>query len=323
MTVRRAFQAECCRPLIAPLPPACWCRVAWKRRSRRDTIAMCDRIGLSAKISKSCGGDGGTMLNIRDTNRLTLRVAGLGLAACFGLGLAISTSAHGKEFESGVKWLEPKVIEPGAKCGDAPSDAIILFDGKDLSKWEGADKWEVHDGYATGHGHDIKTKEAFGDCQLHIEWATPSTVSGSGQGRGNSGVYLMEKYEVQILDSYGNKTYFDGQAGRIYKQHPPMVNCCRKPGEWQSYDIVFNAPRFGEGGRLVKPGYVTVLQNGVLIQNHTELLGSTFYDQPPKYEPHPPKGRILLQYHHNAVRFRNIWIREIHEPPIANEHASK
>jgi hypothetical protein len=262
------------------------------------------------------------MFGIREGNQAARTVATrVALFAC--VAFATSTSAFAKEYESGIKWLEPKVIEPGEKCGDPPSDAVILFDGKDLSKWVGGDKWEVRDGYAIGHGHDIKTKEAFGDCQFHIEWATPSKVSGSGQGRGNSGVYLMEKYEVQILDSYGNKTYFDGQAAGIYKQHPPMVNCCRKPGEWQTYDIVFNAPRFGEGGRLVKPGYVTVLQNGVLVQNHTELLGSTFYEQPPKYEPHPPKGRISLQYHHNAVRFRNIWVREIHEPPIASEHASK
>jgi hypothetical protein len=266
---------------------------------------------------------GKTMTGIRERRALAGRTIGLSLAACLAFSFAVSTSAYGKEYESGIKWLEPKVIEPGAKCGDAPSDATILFDGKDLSKWEAADKWEIRDGYAIPHGHDIKTKDAFGDCQLHIEWATPSVVSGSGQGRGNSGVYLMEKYEVQILDSYVNKTYFDGQAAGIYKQKPPMVNCCRKPGEWQTYDIVFNAPRFGEGGRLVKPGYVTVLQNGVLVQNHTELLGSTFYDQPPKYEPHPPKGRILLQFHHNPVRFRNIWIREIHEPPIANQHAAK
>jgi hypothetical protein len=254
---------------------------------------------------------------------LTLRAIAFGSVAAVAVCLAASQACYAKEYESGIKWLEPRVIEPGAKCGDAPSDAIILFDGKDLSKWERADKWEVKDGYAIPHGHDIKTKDSFGDCQLHVEWATPSVVSGSGQGRGNSGVYLMEKYEVQILDSYGNKTYFDGQAAGIYKQKPPMVNCCRKPGEWQTYDIVFNAPRFGEAGRLVKPGYVTVFQNGVLVQNHTELLGSTFYDQPPKYEPHPPKGKILLQFHHNPVRFRNIWVREIQEPPIATEHAAK
>jgi Domain of Unknown Function (DUF1080) len=262
------------------------------------------------------------MTGIWDLKAAVLRTAVFGLATLVAFGL-VASAAYAKEFESGIKWQEPKVIEPGAKCGDPPSDAIILFDGKDLSKWDRADKWEVKDGYAIPHGHDIKSKDAFGDCQLHIEWATPSVVSGSGQGRGNSGVYLMEKYEVQILDSFINKTYFDGQAAAIYKQKPPMVNCCRKPGEWQTYDIVFNAPKFGEGGRLVKPGYVTVFQNGVLVQNHTELLGSTYYDQAPKYEPHGPKGKLVLQFHHNPVRFRNIWIREIQEPPLAAHQAAK
>src|SRR5262249_43811477 len=147
---------------------------------------------------------GETMIGIRSL--LVVRATTLGLATCALVGWT-STSTYAKEYESGIKWLEPKIIEPRAKCGDAPSDAGSLFAGKDLSKWDGADKWEVRDGYAIPHGHDIKTKDAFGDCQLHIEWATPSVVSGSGQGRGNSGVYLMEKYEVQILDSYENKTY--------------------------------------------------------------------------------------------------------------------
>ncbi|HEV3298336.1 MAG TPA: DUF1080 domain-containing protein, partial [Planctomycetaceae bacterium] len=134
------------------------------------------------------------MTGIRERRALAGRTIGLSLAACLAFSFAGSTSAYGKEYESGIKWVEPKVIEPGAKCGDAPSDATILFDGKDLAKWEAADKWEIRDGYTIPHGHDIKTKDAFGDCQLHIEWATPSVVSGSGQGRGNSGVYLMEKY---------------------------------------------------------------------------------------------------------------------------------
>jgi len=244
------------------------------------------------------------------------------LAVCVGAGstcVLIAASAH--EYESGIKWLEPKVVDPGP-VGGHPADAIVLFDGKDLSKWKGGDAWEIRDGYAVGKRNGISTKEAFGDCQLHIEWATPAKVEGSGQGRGNSGVYLMGLYEVQILDSYDNKTYFDGQAGAIYKQHPPMVNVCRKPGEWQSYDIIFNAPLFDAHGQLKKPGYVTVLQNGVVIQNHTELLGATYYEQPPKYEAQPPKLPLHLQFHHNAVKFRNIWIREIQEPPIAGEKKS-
>jgi len=243
------------------------------------------------------------------------------LLLCTGAGSTYSLiAASSHEYESGIKWLEPKVVDPGP-VGGHPADAIVLFDGKDLSKWKGGEAWEIRDGYAVGRHHGISTKEAFGDCQLHIEWATPAKVEGSGQGRGNSGVYLMGLYEIQILDSYNNKTYFDGQAGGIYKQHPPMVNVCRKPGEWQSYDIIFNAPRFDAQGQLQTPAYVTVLQNGVVIQNHTQLLGATYYERPPKYEAHPAKLPLNLQFHHNAVRFRNIWIREIHEPPIAGAAA--
>ena len=219
------------------------------------------------------------------------------------------TAAVGKEWVSGIVWPEPKVIDPGP-VGGPPSDAVVLFDGLDLSQWHGGDKWLVENGYAISRGGDISTKESFGDCQLHVEWATPEKVEGNGQGRGNSGVYLMDKYEVQILDSYENETYFDGQAGSIYKTRPPLVNACRKPGEWQSYDIIFHAPQF-DGGSLTKPGYVTVLHNGVLIQDHTELLGSTAWDSPPLYTPHPPRGPIHLQFHGNPVRFRNIWLREI------------
>ncbi|MCH8048314.1 MAG: DUF1080 domain-containing protein, partial [Planctomycetes bacterium] len=141
------------------------------------------------------------------------------------------------------------------------------------------------------------------------EWASPSVVKGSGQGRGNSGIYLMGKYEIQILDSYDNETYFDGQAGALYKQAPPLVNASRKPGEWQTYDIIFKAPRFDKAGKLTSPGHVTVLHNGVLIQNHTEIQGSTAWHKPPTYEPHGPKAPISIQYHGNPVRFRNIWIR--------------
>src|SRR5260221_12637955 len=149
------------------------------------------------------------------------------------------------EYKSGIQWAEPKVIDPGP-TGGPPSDAIVLFDGAGLSRWNGGEKWEVKDGFAVSREAGITTKQEFGDCQLHVEWATPSEVSGEGQGRGNSGVYLMERYEVQVLDSYENKTYFDGQAASIYKQHPPQVNACRKPGAWQTYDIVFKAPRFHE-----------------------------------------------------------------------------
>lgn len=187
----------------------------------------------------------------------------------------------------------------------------MFFDGKDLSKWDGGETWEVADGVATSKKRDITTKDSFGDCQLHIEFATPEKVSGSGQGRGNSGVFMMNHYEVQILDSYDNQTYFDGQCASIYKQTPPMVNACRKPGEWQTYEILFNGPKFGARDNVLKPAVATVIQNGVAVQNHYEWLGSTSYFQPPQYEKHAEKMPIRLQYHGNPVRFRNIWIRAI------------
>ncbi len=222
-------------------------------------------------------------------------------------------AANYQEYKSGVVWPEPAVVAPGATAADPPADAIILFDGKDLSKWKNGENWEIKDGVAYTRKSDIDTKQSFGDCQLHIEFATPEKVSGSGQGRGNSGVYFMGKYEVQILDSFENKTYFDGQCAAIYKQSPPMVNVSRKPGEWQTYDIIFETPRFAADGKVTKPGYVTVFQNGVVVQNHTELQGGTYYDQPAHFDAkgHPEKLPLRLQYHNNPVKFRNIWIREI------------
>ncbi|HKB00989.1 MAG TPA: DUF1080 domain-containing protein [Gemmataceae bacterium] len=217
-----------------------------------------------------------------------------------------------REFKSGIVWPEPDVVAPG-KEGGPPSDAVVLFDGKDLSKWDGGDKWIIQDGYAIADKNGITTKDSFGDCQFHLEFATPEKVVGRGQGRGNSGVYFMGKYEVQILDSYENKTYFDGQCAAIYKQHPPLVNASRKPGEWQTYDIVFESPRFGDDKKLTRPGYVTVVHNGIIVQNHFEFMGGTFYDQAPKYTPHGPRAPMHIQYHGNPVRFRNIWVRELKE----------
>jgi hypothetical protein len=224
--------------------------------------------------------------------------------------LCIGWQIMAEEYLSGKVWPEPKMVTPGENNGP-PSDAIVLFDGKQLDTWEGGDQWKIADGAATVHGTGITTKRSFGDCQLHLEWAAPEQVSGSGQGRGNSGVYFMGNYEVQILDSYDNPTYYDGQAASIYKQHPPLVNACKKPGEWQTYDIIFTAPKFDQEGQVIKKAAMTVLHNGVLVQNHFELEGKTAWDMAPAYHAHAEKLPIHLQNHGNPVKFRNIWIREL------------
>jgi hypothetical protein len=245
----------------------------------------------------------------RGSNRRNFWV-GLIFLACIGFGVtSVVRAIDDREYKSGIVWPEPSVIVPGP-AGAPPSDAIVLFDGKDLSQWKGGDNWEITDGVATARKNGISTKQSFGDCQLHVEFATPSEVKGSGQGRGNSGIYMMGRYEVQILDSFENKTYFDGQCGALYKQQPPTVNASRRPGEWQSFDIIFEAPHFDDTGHVTKPAIVTVLHNGVLIQNHVALQGTTSYFKAPEYEPHPSKQPIQIQFHGNPVRFRNIWLRE-------------
>jgi hypothetical protein len=211
--------------------------------------------------------------------------------------------------------VEPKVIDPGP-VGGPPSDAIVLFNGNDLSQWSskagGPAKWEVKDGVVTvTRTGDIVSKQEFGDVQLHVEWATPAEVKGEGQGRGNSGVFLQSRYEVQVLDSYQNKTYFHGQAGGVYKQYPPLVNACRKPGEWQAYDIIFHAPAFDDAGNVSRRATMTVLHNGVLIQDNVQVQGTTTHEGDPKYTKHPPKAPIQLQDHGNPVRYRNIWVRPL------------
>ncbi|MEX2235374.1 MAG: DUF1080 domain-containing protein [Cyclobacteriaceae bacterium] len=211
---------------------------------------------------------------------------------------------------------EPKVITPGKSLAAPPSDAIVLFDGKNLENWVDKDgktpKWTVADGAMTvakGTGV-VKTKQAFGDIQLHIEWRTPAKVEGEGQGRGNSGIFLSEKYELQVLDSYNNRTYSNGQAGSIYKQSMPMVNASKPPGEWQAYDVVFIAPKFNQDGSLKTAGRITVFHNGVLIHHNTEIQGTTEYRGKPKLVAHD-KGSIILQDHGNPTSFRNIWVREL------------
>jgi hypothetical protein len=235
------------------------------------------------------------------------------LAAALGLALAalftLSGFAQYGEYISGIKWPEPPIVTPGATNADPPSDAIILFDGQDLSEWDGGEQWTIENGEAVVGGGDISTKQSFSDCQLHIEWSAPVPPTGNSQGRGNSGIFLQDRYEVQVLDSYDNKTYFDGQANAIYKQTPPMVNAMRKPGEWNTYDIVWTAPKFKNDGSLESPAYITVLHNGVLTLNHFEVQGATPFTEAPKYEKHD-KLPIRLQNHGNPVRFRNIWIRE-------------
>ena len=236
------------------------------------------------------------------------------------LSLVVLAAAEARAQEPGpfpAPKAEPAIVTPGRTSADPPSDAIVLFNGRDLSHWRGKDggaaKWNVRDGYvevAPGAG-DITTTDKFGDVQLHIEWATPAVPKGEGQERGNSGVFLMGRYEIQVLDSYDNKTYYHGQAGAVYKQHAPLVNASRKPGEWQSYDIVFHAPRFDDQGKVIDRARVTVLHNGVLIQNNVEIYGLTYNDRPALYIAHSAEEPLHLQDHGNPVRYRNIWIRKL------------
>jgi hypothetical protein len=220
----------------------------------------------------------------------------------------------------------PPVVDAGTssteeKPGKPPSDATVLFDGSDISQWVGMDgsptKWIMRNGYmecVKGSGY-VRTLQNFGDCQLHVEWTAPSPAHGEGQGRGNSGVFFgMGRYEVQVLDSYDNSTYADGSAAAVYGQYPPLVNATRPSGKWQTYDIIYTAPRFQPDGKLISPVHLTVFHNGVLVQNNVELTGPTSWLQRAPYEPHPEKTPIALQDHGNPVRFRNIWVRELGKP---------
>ena len=218
---------------------------------------------------------------------------------------------------------QPPVVTPGtfSETAKAPSDAIVLFDGKDLSQWRdkktgGEPGWIVSEGVATSAKGDIVTTNQFGDLQLHLEFREPTPPNGSGQSRGNSGVFLMGRYEIQVLDCFQNKTYPDGMTAGIYGQHTPLANACRPPGEWQTYDILFTVPHFGPNGEVVTPAYVTVILNGVVVQNHQAFRGATNWKSPGKYTAHGPTAPLALQYHKNAVSFRNIWVRPM---PVLDE----
>lgn len=243
------------------------------------------------------------------------------LLFCFAAGLFAQTEGPMPMKPEMTEIWDPevRVVTPGETPMSAPSDAIVLFDGENLeNEWTngngGKPGWKVENGYFTvekGTGV-IKTKRVFDDFQLHIEWRSPEKVEGTSQGRGNSGVFLQERYEVQILDNYNNRTYRNGQAGSIYKQHAPLVNASKGPGQWQTYDIIYTAPRFNDDGTYFTPPTVTVLHNGVLVQKNVGLRGPTEYIGIPEYtvKEHGP-GSIVLQDHGNPVSFRNIWIREL------------
>ena len=249
------------------------------------------------------------------------------------LGVSCFAAMQAKKYDVHDKTREnPVVIKPPMHFGQPPSDAIVLFDGEDTSQWVSERKgggdvpWKIENGYMEvfRKAGGIRTKKAFGNCQLHVEWRTPEDIDPAitDQKRSNSGVFLMDRYEVQVLDSYteknydDNRTYADGQAAAIYGSHPPMVNACRRPGRWQTYDISFMRPLFDENGKLVRKARITVLHNGVVVHNNLEIEGTTSHKKKAAYRPHPNnEGHIRLQDHGNPIRFRNIWIRELPEQP--------
>jgi hypothetical protein len=245
---------------------------------------------------------------------------------CLGVSSTFAQAPKGRPEDTEVWTPVPRIVTPGRTDDAPPSDAIVLFDGRSLDQWvsvkdHGPAQWAVADGILTvnkGAGN-IETKRNFGSYQLHLEWRIPAGITGEGQARGNSGVFLASTgpgdagYELQVLDSYENKTYVNGQAASIYKQYPPLVNSMRKPGEWQTYDIIWTAPTFRDDGSVATPAYVTAFQNGVLVQNHVELKGETLYIGAPSYKRHGP-APIKLQAHGDPsppISFRNIWVRDL------------
>jgi len=213
---------------------------------------------------------------------------------------------------------QPVVVTPGSFSAEAtpPSDAIVLFNGSDMSQWVdrktgGPVQWHIDDGVMVAAKGDIVSTNQFGDMQLHVEFLEPDPGNHSGQDRGNSGVFLMGHYEIQVLDCYQAKTYADGMTGAIYGQHPPLVNACKPPGEWQTYDIIFNVPHFDDSGKLITPACATVIYNGIIVQNHQAIRGDTNWKSPGQYSPTGATGPIALQFHNHPVRYRNIWVRPI------------
>jgi hypothetical protein len=273
-------------------------------------------------------------------SRSLLSVLAIGAAVALGYWLAgerflgPATAQEGPDWHKGLprqhksKWLVhdlnrpmPTVVTPGALPQDPPSDAIVLFDGKDLSKWKsdkgGEARWTLRDGYMElNNSGSIRTVEEFGDCQLHFEWMAPTPPRGESQARGNSGIFFMGFYELQIVDSYESKTYADGSVASIYGQQPALFNAAKKPGEWQIYDIVFRRPRFN-GDEVVEPGRFTVFFNGVLVHHNAEIFGRTGWRQLAKYTPHGDQGALGIQDHgdRQQVRYRNIWIRRLDLSP--------
>lgn len=253
----------------------------------------------------------------------------ISLLAFFAMGAMVSAQDfQGGHYRSGIDWKEPPKVTSDANITPPPSDAIVLFDGQNLDAWEGA-AWKVADGILTvepGSG-DLRTKQKFGSVQFHLEFATPPVRTNENgepidfsQSRGNSGLFFMDHYEVQILDNYDNETYFDGQCGSIYKQLAPLANVCKAPGEWQSFDVVFHRPIFrvedGQIAEVVRPATITVFQNGVLVVDNWAIQGDTYYHIPPHYNLHEDKEPIHLQDHGNAMKFRNIWVREIPDATV-------
>lgn len=251
-------------------------------------------------------------------------------AVAFLLATALPTPVLAQHWKAhDLNRPRPPVVTPPTQQLPVPppADAVVLFDGTDLSQWQATDgsatRWKIEDGEmisVAGAGY-IQTKQPFGDVQLHVEWAAPTPVQGSSQGRGNSGVFLMGRYEVQVLDSYENETYADGQAAALYGQHPPLFNASRPPGAWQTYDIYFRRPRFSQTGALLEPARATVVHNGILVQNNAEFWGPTEWLQSTFYSPHPDRLPLALQDHGNPVRYRNIWLRELPENTAAGPPA--